>query len=82
MRNLAIVEARHIIDYRLAITFADGHKSEVDILPFLKKTTHPIMKQYLDMSKFKMFQIENDNVVWGANWDLIFPLAKLYKGKL
>ena len=82
MKNLQIVEANYVEAYKVALTFSNGHKSEVDIFPFLNSTQHPTMKQYLDLDKFKSFKVEEDNIVWGINWDLIFPLARLYKGKV
>lgn len=38
--------------------------------------------KYLDPKKFKKFTIENGNLVWGKNWDLIFPIELLYAGKV
>ena len=39
-----------------------------------------IYKSYLNENKFKKFKIEFGNIVWGKNWDLIFPIDKLYAG--
>ena len=36
---------------------------------------------YLDEKKFKRFKLEMGNVVWGRNWDLIFPISALYEGR-
>jgi len=36
--------------------------------------------KYLDPRKFNRFAIENGNIVWGKNWDLIFPVEQLHAG--
>ena len=36
--------------------------------------------KYLDPRKFSRFAIENGNIVWGKNWDLIFPVEQLHAG--
>jgi len=28
------------------------------------------------------FTIDNGNIVWGKNWDLIFPVEPLYAGRI
>ncbi len=30
---------------------------------------------------FRTFVIDDGNVVWGEDWDLIFPIENLYIGK-
>ena len=36
--------------------------------------------KYLDPRKFSRFTIDNGNVVWGKNWDMIFPIEQLHSG--
>jgi hypothetical protein len=33
------------------------------------------------MKLFQSFRIENGNLVWGKDWDLIFPIDGLYRGE-
>ena len=33
---------------------------------------------YIEPKNFKKFTIEQGNVVWGKNWDMIFPIEDLY----
>ena len=28
------------------------------------------------------FKIENGNIVWGEDWDLIFPIEQLHQGRI
>ena len=30
---------------------------------------------------FRTFKIVEGNIVWGDDWDLIFPMENLYRGK-
>lgn len=36
----------------------------------------------LDENLFKCLKIENGNIVWGEDWDLIFPIEQLHKGEI
>lgn len=61
--------------------FSDGTVKIVDIGSFIKAHPHPQYNSYLDEKKFKRFKIEMGNIVWGKNWDLVFPISALYNGK-
>jgi len=50
----------------------------VDFEPFILANPHPQYNRYIEPRNFKKFTIENGNVVWGKNWDMIFPLMQLY----
>ena len=45
-----------------------------------RRHPHPQYNKYLDPRKFNRFTIDNGNVVWGKNWDLIFPIEQLHSG--
>lgn len=82
-KDISVIGAKCMHDYVLEIVFTDGHKQEVDFSEFLKRKTTPIyLKEYKTPTKFKKFKIENGNLVWGKDWDLIFPIAQLYNGKI
>ena len=49
---------------------------------FIRKHPHPQYNSYLKEPKFKKFKVENGLLVWGKNWDLIFPSEDLYHGHL
>jgi hypothetical protein len=53
----------------------------VDFKPFLAHSCHPAIRQYLDESKFKQFEIVDGNLNWN-DYELIFPVADLYEGKI
>ncbi len=77
-----VISARYINQYRLSIEFSDGAIKEVDFEPFLIATNVDWVQQYLDFDNFKSFYIENGNLVWGEDWDLIFPIDQLYNGRI
>ena len=58
------------------------HPRVVDIGDFIRRHPHPQYNKYLDPRKFSRFTIDSGNVVWGKNWDLIFPIEQLYAGTI
>ena len=46
----------------------------------IRRHPHPQYNKYLNPRKFSRFTIANGNVVWGKNWDLIFPIEQLHLG--
>ena len=80
--NLSIISAEYKAPLKVEITFSDGLRRVVDIGGFIRKYPHPQYNGYLDERKFKKFKIEYGNIVWGKNWDLIFPIETLHSGSL
>ncbi|HTL09150.1 MAG TPA: DUF2442 domain-containing protein [Chitinophagaceae bacterium] len=82
-KDAIINNATFLHDYVLLVTFSDGHKQTVDFAGFLNAESTPkYMKKYKSESKFKSFKVEHGNLVWGKDWDLVFPLAQLYVGRI
>jgi adenine/guanine phosphoribosyltransferase-like PRPP-binding protein len=81
--NVFIKSAKYLGDYRIAFRFTDGHSTEIDFHAFL--TAHgqnPMATQFLDVTRFKDFSIEQRvDLVWG-DWEMCFPFAALYAGDL
>ena len=80
--TIRIVSASYLSDYKVLLTFSDNTQQTVDFQDLLKENPHPQFSPYLDLRKFKKFKIEKGNIVWGKDWDLIFPVDELYAGKL
>ena len=78
--NLKIESATYVAPLSVQLHFNDGAVQTVDVGAFIKKHPHPQYNAYLDERKFKKFRLEMGNIVWGKNWDLIFPLAALREG--
>ena len=82
MKILTVINAEYIGDLSVKIFFNDNTSNTIDVGSFIKKHPHPQYNKYLDEKKFKKFKIDAGNVVWGNNWDLIFPIEQLYKGSI
>lgn len=80
--SLNITSAKYVRPLSVEVLFSDGTKRTVDVGDFIKNHPHPQYNRYLDEKKFKTFKIEMGNIVWGKNWDLIFPVEDLYLGHL
>ena len=78
---IEIVSAKYVGNFVIHIVFNDGESQFVDFKPFLNTAMHPSIRQYLNETKFKQFDIEDGNLIWN-NYELIFPLEELYNGKL
>lgn len=76
-----IESARFAAPYKLRLQFDDGHESTVDFGPFLKNSEHPSIRAYLDLKRFKNFTVEDGVLHWN-DFDLVFPMAELYEGKI
>ena len=82
MERLFIVKAENKGNLTVSLTFSDNTVQTVDIGEFIRRHPHPQYNKYLDSRKFSRFAIENGNIVWGKNWDLIFPVEQIHAGTL
>jgi hypothetical protein len=82
MKTILVTGATYIQAYKVKIKFSDNTSRVIDFEPFLKGNPHPQWDKYKNVDNFKKFKIENGNLVWGRNWDLIFPISGLYTGNL
>jgi hypothetical protein len=78
--NLCIISAKYVAPLSVEVDFSDGTTQTVDVGAFIRKHPHPQYDSYLNEKKFKKFKIEYGNIVWGKNWDLIFPIDRLHAG--
>ena len=84
IQNIEMIEVKSAIyigDYAIKVFFSDGFNKLVDFKPFLESSLHPSIRKYLDDSKFKEYNIVDGNLNWN-DYDLIFPIEDLYKGKI
>ena len=81
--SVHIKQARHLGDYRIRFAFTDGRVTEVDFHGFLTKPAqNPMATQFLDVTRFRKFKIDQRaDIVWG-DWEMCFPFAALYAGDL
>ena len=53
----------------------------VNFSPAIEKYAVGEYTIYAQPNKFKRFSVEKGNIVWGKNWDLVFPLTDIYDNK-
>ena len=82
MKTISVKEANYIDNFLLEIVFNDNKKNVIDFGVYLETHSHPQFNKYKKINNFKKFKIENGNVVWGKDWDMIFPVFDLYNGFL
>ena len=78
---LTVKKAKYLKDYVMRVTFSDGNDRAVDFKPFLTNSSHPEIRKFLKESNFKKFKIIGGNINW-ADYQLIFPIEDLYKGRI
>ena len=78
---LSIKSAAYAGGYKLKLLFENGVERTVDFSEFLGKSQNPHIRKYLKTSAFKSFTIQNVDLQWN-DYDLCFPLADLYEGKI
>jgi hypothetical protein len=78
---LEVVGARLVREYRVEIKFSDGKSRELDFGPFLKSSSNPLIRAFLDSKKFAKFKIRDGDLMWG-DYELCFPIADLYDGRI
>lgn len=79
---MEVIKAEYMKPLCVKVTFSDGYENVIDVGSFIKNHPHVQWNKYTKESNFKKFKIENGNIVWGKNWDLIFPIGALYQGNL
>jgi hypothetical protein len=81
-KTLAVVAGQYAVGYKVRIMFNDGTWKTVDFEPFLFVYDRGFLNRYRVINVFMRFKIEDGNIVWGKNWDLIFPAHELHAGKI
>jgi hypothetical protein len=76
-----VISAEYIGEFVIQLLFNDGIVRQVDFKPFLKKSLHPIVRTYQNETKFKQYKIIDGNLNWN-DYEMIFPVYDLYKGKI
>ncbi len=76
-----VKRAKYLGDYVIRVLFSDGSEQAVDFKSFLKTSSHPLIRKYLQEEKFKNFRITHGNINWN-DYELIFPIEDLYNGKI
>lgn len=82
MERIFITEANDVGNLNVCLHFSDNTKQTIDIGDYIRRHPHPQYNKYLDPKRFRRFSLEQGNIVWGKNWDLMFPVEQLHAGKI
>ncbi len=82
MKTISVTNAEYLSGYKIKIHFNDSNEQIVDLENFFSTHSHPQYNKYKNPEFFKKFKIESGNLVWGKDWDLIFPVYDLYRGRI
>ena len=80
--TMCVISAKYLEQYKLDILFSNKKSRSVDFSNFIVNNPNPLINKFKDLRRFRHFKIENGNLVWGKDRDLIFPVSDLYKGKI
>jgi hypothetical protein len=80
--SVKTIGATYLGDYKVSITYSDTLEKKVYFENFLIADKHNSVKKYLDLKKFKKFKIHNEKIIWGKNWDIIFPTQYIHEGNI
>lgn len=80
--SLVVSDATWVRDYLVRVTFNDETEQVIDFGPYLAANSHPYIDPFKDPEQFRSFYIDGGNLVWGKEWDMIFPTWKLHRGYL
>jgi len=78
---IEIKSAERVGDHALRLTFNDGAQRVIDFGGFLRRSSNPLISAYLDPALFAQFVIKDGDLMWG-DYDLCFPIADLYDGRI
>jgi hypothetical protein len=76
-----VERAEHAGDFSLRLGFSDGTQQIVDFGPFLRESRNPLIQAYLDPAAFARFTVRDGDLIWD-DYDLCFPIADLYEGRV
>lgn len=79
--GIDVVRAEAVGGYRLRLVFSDGAERIADFGPFLHGSGHPAIRSFLEPDRFASFRVEDGDLLWG-DYDLCFPVADLYEGRI
>lgn len=82
MARLIITDAHPVGNLTVEMKFNDNTVQRINIGDFILRHPHPQYDKYLDEEEFEKFTIDDGNIVWGEDWDLIFPIEQLHSGAI
>ncbi|TDB67941.1 DUF2442 domain-containing protein [Arundinibacter roseus] len=79
-KTISVLRAEYLSGYVVRLYFDDDTVQDVDFTaPFARLKGY--YSRFRELEEFKKFEIDNGTLVWGENWDVIFPVCNLYRNK-
>ncbi|PKP42465.1 MAG: hypothetical protein CVT95_12485 [Bacteroidetes bacterium HGW-Bacteroidetes-12] len=65
---MKIVTIKHIRNYLLEVVYENGTIKKIDLENFLKSSSHPLIRKYLDVNLFSQVYLDEFGTpCWGDN---------------
>lgn len=80
-QKIIIENAYYLGGYIILLFFSNGKQKKFDFLPLFSKYVKGDFTKYALPSAFKKFILDNGNIYWGKNEEVIFPVHFLYSNK-
>ncbi len=82
MARIMITEAHSVGNLTIEMKFNDNTIQCVNIGDFIHAHPHPQYDKYMGEHEFQKFTIDDGNIVWGEDWNPVFPVEQLYAGAI
>ena len=82
MARIMITEAHSVGNLTIEMKFNDNTILCVNIGDFIHAHPHPQYDKYMGEHEFQKFTIDDGNIVWGEDWNPVFPVEQLYAGAI
>lgn len=79
--SIKITDAVYLRNYEILVLFSNNRMKVVDFTLAIKNYAKGDYSVYAQKARFKKFRIEKGNIVWGKNWDLLFPIQDVFNGR-
>jgi hypothetical protein len=75
--GIVITSATYVDGYKISLLFSDGKINVFDFESLINSNRSDCV-QFKDIEKFKGFYLDNGDLVFNDNWDMLVPIAWLY----
>jgi hypothetical protein len=76
-----VERAEQVGELRLRLSFSDSTERIIDFTPFLRASSNPLIRAYLEPAAFARFTVKDGDLIWD-DYELCFPICDLYEGRL
>lgn len=79
--SLTIPKAHYLGSYKILLWFSNSKQRIFNFEPLFQKYAKAEYSAWSRPSNFKKYVVDNGNIYWGKNEDVIFPVSFLYRSK-